>query len=77
MPYNGPYREPRRPTRYQADFSSDMGKVGLCLLALVVAGLSLFWPYLVWHGTQPNYPYHDTWTPKTVIAEGSGSGACS
>lgn len=73
-----PYRPDPKPTRsqwerQQAAREANRGSLILWVGIPLVLG-SLFWPYLVWHGTEPNYPYHDTWTHTGEIAEGAWIG---
>lgn len=65
---NLPYRQPRKPTRYQYNFSQDWGKIWGGVFLLVAGGAFLIWPALVFNGSHPQKGALLDWTTTSLTA---------
>ena len=63
-----PYRQPRKPTQYQYEFSQDWGKIWGGIFTLALLGGFLLWPAVFFHGER-----EDTWTGQEHWAWNTGS----
>jgi hypothetical protein len=62
---NLPYRQPRKPTQYQYEFSQDWGKIWGKVFKLAFLGGFLLWPAFTW-GHFDGQEMH--WTASAVVA---------